>query len=33
MVIEALRTIALGEFIPFHWLTDPIEEKLNMAKD
>ena len=33
MVIEALRMIALGEFIPFHWLTDPIEEKLEMADD
>ena len=33
IVLEALRTIALGEFIPFNWLTDPIEEKLNMTKD
>ena len=27
MAIETLRVIALGEFIPYHWLTDPITEQ------
>ena len=30
IVIQALRSIALGEFIPSHWLTDPIKEMLDI---
>ena len=28
MGIKTFRTIALGEFIPYEWLTKPIKEKL-----
>ena len=26
IAIETFRTIALGEFIPYNWLTDPLTE-------
>ena len=29
MAIKEFRVIALGEFIPYHWLTDPINEELS----
>ena len=29
MAIKEFRFIALGEFIPSHWLTDPINEELS----
>lgn len=28
MAIETFRVIALGEFIPYDWLTDPLKEAL-----
>ena len=31
IIIQALRNIALGEFMPSQWLTDPIKEKLNIS--
>ena len=33
IALKALKSIALGEFIPSHWLTDPIKEKLNLTSD
>ena len=33
MAIETLRVIALGEFIPYHWLTDPITEHFQKDED
>ena len=31
IAIKTLRVIALGEFIPYHILTDPIKEKLGTS--
>ena len=31
MAIKEFRIIALGEFIPYNWLTDPINEELSEA--
>ena len=33
IVLKALKSIALGEFIPSHWLTDPIKERFNLTSD
>ena len=33
MAIETFRTIALGEFMPYHWVTDPISDLLASDED
>ena len=33
IAIKTFRSIALGEFIPFHWLTDPIKEAMKSSED
>ena len=33
MAIEAFRVIALGEFIPYDWLTDPIKDLLSKPEE
>ena len=33
MAIETFRTIALGEFIPYEWVTDPLAEMFASESD
>ena len=33
MVIETFRTIALGEFIPYDWLTEPLSEPFQPTEE
>ena len=33
IVIKTFRVIALGEFIPYDWLIDPIQENLGSGQD
>ena len=33
LAIRTFRSIALGEFIPFHWLTDPLKESFMTSEE
>ena len=33
LAIKTFRTIALGEFIPYEWLTEPLSEPFQGVED
>ena len=33
LAIKTFRIIALGEFIPYHWLTDPLEDATSGSEE